>query len=139
SLRPGGVDSQGRLERLEEGKQYHFLTGILDPLQRRTNAPVTLTSIQGESLEAYNQIIDGVEKLNSLYWDTGGFVDAPDTFSEVKQREVKREINDLGVLIYGLFYKIKTPETPIESSEIRRDSGKAPRPPLHVWLDGVVS
>jgi hypothetical protein len=102
---PLGIPSAGRggrLARMEEGKEYALLVGLLDPSQQVTRTPFTEVRLEPPLLKSYNDILDRVELLVKRFYGSGGYVADPARFNGKEQGEISQAISAIGRPIFDL-------------------------------------
>jgi hypothetical protein len=88
---------------LDKGKTYHLLAAVLDPTHRATSAPVTGIELTGSKLETYNKVLREFQEISARFYRPGGFIDAPESYTEDRQGEVLDAMASVGCLIHDLF------------------------------------
>jgi len=80
-----------------------LLVGVLDPSLGKTSVPLVTIQFDEVMGKTYNSIISEVEKLNSIYYDTEGFVEQPWRFTAREKSDVYHRICTIGARIHDMF------------------------------------
>ncbi|MDQ3743132.1 MAG: CHAT domain-containing protein [Acidobacteriota bacterium] len=97
--------TQGQTARFleDEDNRYQLLVAVLDPAQRGTSAPVTGIEMNKAKRRTYNSILRQFQRISASFYDDGGYIDRPDSYTEERQEEVDKAISIVGCDIYDLF------------------------------------
>lgn len=93
----------GGFRPLERGGGHRLLVGILDSQMKSTSTPMEVINFAQEEVDAYNTVLECLERLNAMYQDEDGFVRHPERFDRSAQEAVRKAIAHIGCLIYEIF------------------------------------
>jgi hypothetical protein len=105
----------------DEDNRYQLLVAVLDPSQRSTSAPVMGITLNGQKLKDYNGVLRNFQDISARFYNSQGFIDAPESYTEEQQEKVLEAMSLLGRDIYDLF---------------QIESGKPN--PIRDWLDKLL-
>ncbi|HEV7892053.1 MAG TPA: CHAT domain-containing protein [Pyrinomonadaceae bacterium] len=99
------IGSQGQNMRFleDDDNRYQLLVAVLDPAQRSTSAPVTGIEMNKAKRRTYNSILRQFQEISARFYDTRGFIDEPESYTQERQAEVMRAMSIVGCDIYDLF------------------------------------
>jgi hypothetical protein len=99
---------EASLPRMDEGKKYTLLAGLLDPSLQTTRTPLTPIYFRDEERQRrwqrlYNNVVARFEALiNKFYDPDDGYVLRPERLTRQHQEQINEEIERIGGLIYSL-------------------------------------
>jgi len=94
-----------------KSENQHLLVGILDPSQKKTYTPMTAIGLHGNRSKIYNEILEGSKQLVESYYQEGGYVDKPETYTSEEKRKILDKIKEIGDKLYSLFNR---PDNPLK-------------------------
>jgi hypothetical protein len=101
--RGGRQEQDIELLDMDREKTYHLLAAVLDPAHRTTSAPATGIELVGSKRETYNRVLTEFHEISTRFYRKGGFIDAPESYTEKQQGEVLDAMASVGCLIHDLF------------------------------------